>query len=420
MYGGCPHPNPLPARAGRGKVAGLLPRPACGERAGVRGTTIDSVWRVIARITGADAASAVFSLLDNIAVDLSAFEMGPKEWCIEAYPHSSLLTPDLRARVALIAVAAGGTLVDIREEKLPVRDWLTENQLSFPPLRIGRFFVYGSHYRGAVPAGTIAIAVDAATAFGTGEHPSTRACLMALEALSRRRRFRKPLDVGTGTGILSIAAAKLLRQKVIAADIDPGAVVVARHNCARNGVTNLVGVHRAAGYCDRVVRKSRYDLILSNILARPLALLAADLACSLTPGGHAVLSGLLRRQEPIVLAPHRACGVVLERRILVDGWSTLILRARPRTEMAMGASAPIYASDSGEGPVRLPSAERISPVSGERSAARIGRAYEHHRRGRRSVNGESRYRRASDHRASSVRHRSVPAAATGKRLSQLR
>ncbi len=287
-----------------------------------------TVWRVLAKVCGADAATAVFSLLDDAAGAVSAFEIAPEEWRVEAYPPAPVLTPGLAARLALIAAAAGGTLVEIGEEKLPARDWLAENQLAFPPLRIGRFFIYGSHHRGRVPAGTIGIMLDAATAFGTGEHPSTRGCLRALEKLSRGRRFRRPLDVGTGTGILAVAAAKLLHRKVLASDIDEGAVRVARHNFARNGVADLVLVRRIPGYRDRTVRKSRYDLVLSNILARPLALLARDLARTLAPGGRAVLSGLLRRQEPIVLAPHRGCGIVLERRLVIDGWLTLVLRAR--------------------------------------------------------------------------------------------
>jgi ribosomal protein L11 methyltransferase len=243
-----------------------------------------------------------------------------------------VLTPALAARLALTAAAAGGTLVEIGEEKLPARDWLAENQLAFPPLRIGRFFIYGSHHRGRVPAGAIGIMLDAATAFGTGEHPSTRGCLMALDDLSRSRRFRRPLDVGTGTGILAVAAAKLLHRRVLASDIDGGAVGVARHNAARNGVAGLVRVRRAAGYRDRAIRKLPYDLVLSNILARPLALLARDLARTLAPGGRAVLSGLLRRQEPIVLSPHRSRGIVLQRRLVIDGWSTLVLRARSRSK----------------------------------------------------------------------------------------
>jgi len=286
-----------------------------------------TVWHLVARVRGGEAAHAVFALLDQAASAVSAFEIASREWRVEAYPPSSILTPALSARLALAAAAARGALVEIGEEKLPDRDWLAENQLAFPPLRIGRFFVHGSHYRDRVPAGAIGIQVDAATAFGTGEHPSTRGCLMALESLARRRRFHRPLDVGTGTGILAVAAAKLLRRKVLASDIDRGAVRVARHNVIRNGVMGLVRVRGAPGYRDRVLRKSAYDLVLSNILARPLALLARDLSRMLSPGGRAVLSGLLRRQEPIVLAPHRGCAIVLERRLVIDGWSTLILRA---------------------------------------------------------------------------------------------
>ena len=291
-----------------------------------------TVWRVLARVRGADAATAVLALLDDLAGAVSAFEIVEQEWRVEAYPPSSVLSPALVAELALAAAAAGGTLVEIGEGQLPDRDWLAENQLAFPPLRVGRFFIYGSHHRGRVPAGAIGIMLDAATAFGTGEHPSTRGCLMALDRLARRHRFRRPLDVGTGTGILAVAAAKLLHRRVLASDIDRGAVRVARHNVARNGVAGLVRVSGADGYRHRAIRKLPYDLILSNILARPLALLARDLARTLMPGGRAVLSGLLRRQEPIVLAPHRGCGIVLERRLVIDGWSTLVLRARSQSK----------------------------------------------------------------------------------------
>jgi len=291
-----------------------------------------TVWRVVARVRGTDAVTAVLALLDDLAGAVSAFEIAPQEWRVEAYPRLPVLTPALSAQLALAAAAEQGTLVEIGEEKLPDRDWLAENQLAFPPLRIGRFFIYGSHHRGGVPSGAIGIMLDAATAFGTGEHPSTRACLMALEGLAKRRRFRHPLDIGAGTGILAIAAAKLLKRRVLASDIDCGAVRVARHNIGRNGGPSMVRVRRAAGYRDRAIRKSRYDLILLNILARPLALMARDLAGALAPGGRAVLSGLLRRQEPIVLVPHRGCGIVLERRLVIDGWSTLVLRARSRSK----------------------------------------------------------------------------------------
>jgi ribosomal protein L11 methyltransferase len=281
--------------------------------------------RLVATVRGAAAADAVLTLFDDCAESVSAFESAAGEWRVEGLGRARLLSPELTARAALVAAAADGALLAIGEEKLAPRDWVAENQLAFPPQRIGRFFVYGSHCRERAPAGAIGILVDAATAFGTGEHPSTQGCLLALEYLCRRQHFRHPLDIGAGTGILSIAAGKLLRRPVVARDIDAGSVAVARRNFAVNRVAGLARATAAPGY--RGLGNRRFDLVLSNILAKPLALLAADLARTLSPGGHAVLSGLLSRQEPIVLAPHRHLGLVLERRIVIDGWSTLILRA---------------------------------------------------------------------------------------------
>jgi ribosomal protein L11 methyltransferase len=286
-------------------------------------------WELIVEVRGAAAAGAVFSVLDDIAVALSAFETAPQAWHIEAYSRLPLLTPALVGQLSLAAAAARGELSALAERRLAERDWLAENRLAFPPLCIGRFFVYGSHHLGGVPVGAIGIAVDAAAAFGTGEHPSTRGCLLALEGLARRRP-RRPLDIGTGTGILAIAAAKLLRRRVIARDVDRVAVRTARYNAARNSVSRLVRIGHRPGYRGRELQRRRYDLVFANILAGPLALLAADLVGRLAPDGRAVLSGLLRRQEPMVLAPHRGCGMVLERRIVVDGWSTLVLRPRRR------------------------------------------------------------------------------------------
>jgi ribosomal protein L11 methyltransferase len=224
-------------------------------------------------------------------------------------------------------LASGGRLININEERVPDRDWLAENRRAFPPVRIGRFFVHGSHRKGPAPAGMIALEIDAATAFGTGEHPSTRGCLLALDALARRRRFRRPLDIGTGSGVLAIAAAKLLHRRVLASDVDCAAVRVAAHHVRRNGLARGVRLLCAPGYRSRAVGRARYDLVFANILARPLALMARDLGRAIMPGGVAVLAGLLTRQEAFVLAAHRAQGLALERRLVIDGWSTLILRA---------------------------------------------------------------------------------------------
>jgi ribosomal protein L11 methyltransferase len=327
----------------------------------VRGEGSAAVWRVRAEVRGADAAAAVLVALDEAAEAVSAFETAPGLWRVEAYPKSPALTPELAARLALAAAAAGGAVGDLSEARLADRDWLAENQLTFPPQRVGRFLIRGSHHRGPAPASALGIVVDAATAFGTGEHQSTRGCLLALDRLARRHSFRDPLDIGTGTGILAIAAAKALRRRVAAADIDAHAVAVARCNIARNGVAGLVRIYWAPGYRHPALRRRRHDLILSNILARPLAVMARDLANALAPGGRAVLSGLLRRQEAIVLGPHRGFGIALESRVVLDGWSTLILRAPPAPKTRTGARAPIskrvrpaFARRGAGGPAQAP------------------------------------------------------------------
>jgi ribosomal protein L11 methyltransferase len=295
------------------------------------------VLRIAAEVEGAEAALEMAALLDEMAGAVSAFETRAPEggepalWRVEAYPTKSVLDAETEIRLALVAAGVGGRLLQIAEERLPERDWLAENRRDFPPQRVGPFFIHGSHWRERPSASVVAIEIDAATAFGTGEHPSTRGCLLALERLARnRRRLRRPLDIGTGSGILAIAAAKRLHRPVRAGDIDAEAVRVARHHARRNGLAARVRVVRAAGYRSRALRGRRYDLIFANILARPLALMARDLKRALAPGGVAVLAGLLRRQEPLVLAAHRAQRLPLVRRLVIEGWSTLILRSGPR------------------------------------------------------------------------------------------
>src|SRR5437879_3048332 len=289
--------------------------------------------RIAAEIAGAEAALEVAAALDELTGAVAAFEISPADagnpalWRVEAYLRAPLLDAALEIRLALAAAGAGGKLQHIAEERLPERDWLLENRRAFPPIRIGHFFVHGSHWRGPAPPATIAIEIDAATAFGTGEHPSTRGGLLALDDLARQRRFRRPLDIGTGSGVLAIAAAKRLHRRVVAGDIDPEAVRVARHHARRNGLAGRARFLRTAGYRRRALRRHKYDLILANIVARPLALMAHDLKRTLAPGGTAVLAGLLRRQEPFVLAAHRAQHLSLEHRLVIAGWPTLRSRS---------------------------------------------------------------------------------------------
>ncbi|HTZ37692.1 MAG TPA: 50S ribosomal protein L11 methyltransferase [Stellaceae bacterium] len=288
------------------------------------------LWRIAIRVEGAAAAAAVAEILDAVTGGVSAFETReasarqPAEWSVDAYAPAPLVDAALDIRLRLAAGAAGGKLLDLVELPVAARDWLADSRRAFPPQRIGRFFVHGSHWRETPPAGTIAVEIDAASAFGTGEHPTTRGCLLALDALARRRRVRWVRDIGTGSGILAIAAAKRLRRAVEASDIDPVAVAVARRHIGRNRVATLVRAACRPG----AGRAGAFDLVLANILARPLALMARDLARIVAPGGSAVLSGLLRRQESGVLAVYRAQGLALARRIAIDGWSTLVLQKR--------------------------------------------------------------------------------------------
>jgi ribosomal protein L11 methyltransferase len=285
----------------------------------------EGLWRVTLAVPDAAAAAAATDAFGEFEA-ISTFEErdgGP--WCVEGFAREKPDRGPLLARLALAWLDLAGSPPEPRWEKLPRRDWVSVNQASFPPLLVGRFFIYGSHFKGRIPPGRIALAIDAATAFGTGEHATTRGCLTVLDAVAARGPHRI-LDMGTGTGILAMGAAKRWRRRVVARDIDPESVRVTAHNVRRNGVAPLISVGRSNGYRDRGVMQRRpYDLVLANILARPLERMAADLRRALKPGGIAVLSGLLAYQEAGVLAAHRSAGLSLRQRIVIDGWSTLVL-----------------------------------------------------------------------------------------------
>jgi len=281
-----------------------------------------ALWRVSVDAADVEGAEAAAAALDGLCGAVSAFEQPNGGWRIEGL---ALAPPEHGAVVARLALAwsGRGKAPTVAVERLPARDWLRENQASFVPFCVGRFFVHGGSFTGRAPGGTVPLLIDAATAFGTGEHGSTKGCLLALSRLARPRRI---LDMGTGTGILAIAAAKRFRRNVLAADIEAEAVRVAGVNAARNGVANRIRPVRAGSYRRRTLaRGAPFDLVVANILARPLALLARDLRRALAARGVAVLAGLLPRQEALVLAAHRAAGLHLAARLDIDGWRTLIL-----------------------------------------------------------------------------------------------
>jgi ribosomal protein L11 methyltransferase len=224
---------------------------------------------------------------------------------------------------ALLSRLVGGS---VTVAPLPDRDWIRQSQLGLHPVRAGRFFLYGAHDAGRVPHGAIPIRIEAGLAFGTGHHETTALCLKAVSLSARQGRPRGVLDLGCGSGVLAIAAAKLWRLPVIATDIDPIAVEVAHENCRSNGVGPLVRVAVADGLEHPQIRaRAPYELILANILASPLTRLAPALSATLARGGTAVLSGLLRSQESQVLSYYRTQGLVFRQALREGPWSALVL-----------------------------------------------------------------------------------------------
>lgn len=244
-------------------------------------------------------------------------------WQVEAYWEG----PDAATEKAIRAVArTAGLARGLVIEELADIDWVTRTLEGLAPIRAGRFVVHGSHDRAKPLANDIAIEIDAAQAFGTGHHGTTAGCLEALFDLHKARAFRSALDVGTGTGVLAIAIAKLWKIPVLASDIDPVAVRIAAENARVNGVAGGFTAVEAIGFGHPLLRDGRFDLIVANILAGPLARLAPDVARHLTPDGVVVLSGLLPPQRAKILAAYRGQGLRHRRSLYRDGWLTLVLR----------------------------------------------------------------------------------------------
>lgn len=232
------------------------------------------------------------------------------------------------ARAAIAGcLGADAATLDFGIEQLGDIDWVAKSLEGLTAVEAGRFMVHGSHQREAVRAGTIGIEIEAGQAFGTGHHGTTSGCLIALDRLITRRKPAISLDLGAGSAVLAIAIAKLACTPVLATDIDPVATRVAAENARLNGVHALVRCETATGFGHRAFAETGpFDLIVANILARPLMAMAPDIARHLAPGGDVVLSGILAEQRWKVLAAFRQAGLHHRRTIAREGWVTLHLR----------------------------------------------------------------------------------------------
>ena len=249
-------------------------------------------------------------------------------WRVEGVREAGAGDDELAGALALASAVSGIEQPALHAAPVEAEGWLARTVESFPEQPIGRrFLVRPTHLPDPKTHGRLVLRLDAGLAFGSGEHASTRGCLLALERIAHRRP-RRVLDLGTGSGILALAAAKLLGRPVLATDIEPWSVRVAADNARLNRMGRLVSARLADGWRHRAVRAGRYDLVFANILARPLCAMARDLAAHLAPGGTAILAGLLGTQARMVLAAHRRQGLVLDARHDVGPWTTLVLRRR--------------------------------------------------------------------------------------------
>ncbi|MEJ2375283.1 MAG: 50S ribosomal protein L11 methyltransferase [Pseudolabrys sp.] len=285
------------------------------------------------KTTARRLASVLGEALDADDAVCAAFEDDRGQWQIAVHFHTA---PDEKAVRALVALATNKeAAAALTFEQVADADWVAQSLAGLAPVHAGRFVVHGAHDRACVPVNATAIEIEAALAFGTGHHGTTRGCLLALDQLAKRWHARRVLDLGTGSGVLAIAAAKALRTHIIASDIDVRAVDAARANARLNRVGPFITLTRAVGTnAPLIARRKPYDLIFANILLGPLLRLAVPLAHLTAPHARIVLSGLLPAHANAMLAITRAQGLALERRIFLEGWVTLVLTAPPRRRHA--------------------------------------------------------------------------------------
>lgn len=271
--------------------------------------------------------------LDGEDTACAAFEDSAGGWQVAIHFRQPPEEASLRGLVAIAAGETASRLLTI--EPVAATDWVAQGLADLKPVRVGRFFVHGAHDRAKLRANDIGIEIEAALAFGTGHHGTTRGCLQALADLAKRRHVRRVLDVGTGSGILAIAAAGLLHARITASDIDARAIETARGNARINRAAPLVTFMRASGTAARAITSAApYQLIFANILLGALTWLAVPLCRLTAPRARIVLSGLLPSHANAALAIYRARGLVLEKRFTLDGWVTLVMHRKTKPPRA--------------------------------------------------------------------------------------
>ena len=279
--------------------------------------------QIVARGARADAEAAADAIDNHPGLEGATYSILEEDedkglWRIDAFPTND------DEDASLLAVLAGYPLKVVREQ-LADADWLAMALSGLPPVRAGRFFVYGMHDRGRLPASTVNLRIEAGAAFGTGHHGTTVGCLQAYDKLIKAKKFNKVLDVGAGTGLLAIAAARTGSKIAVGTDIDRPSVRISKENAKVNRA-NARFVHASGLSNPLVANNAPYDLVFANILARPLISLAQDIKNALVPGGTVILSGLLLTQERMVKAAYISRGFKVVNRIHRDAWAALVLQ----------------------------------------------------------------------------------------------